>query len=515
MVDSVNTQLMVFDGLVDAAAGSPQNPLLTVVPGTYSDFHGILSKTMPVQPEPQFDSGLRRSTTAVQIETHTLDTEQSQPIDAVQYLTTPSVKQYDIVNKRAATDVLISEPLALPEIENKSPLEAGTSLSYGQRVATNGLAAETIDDPESAKESVAFENMEYTSAPTIVADVEQNSMSLKGAQNVSHPGGKETAQLGFNSATQAATNPIPLPVIQVAEKNTKIEELSTDQISMSAFNRGRHPATSGTGRANTSIGFTQLITQQATPANEETQYKLTGNRSYVSETTQVIDGEHTKNTFTKYFDQQLLKSVNMDGSDPQNTIRIPFVAAETNKGEVENLLQSSQPALAASHNNGLRSEQISGNTLDGKVVVTSHLQSQNWNEEVGQRVTWLARQNMQQAELQLNPKHLGAIEVRISISQDQQVNISFMAQHTSVKESIDAAIPKLKEMFLQQGMDLVNVDVSQESFKQRSQHRNPGAMPRWETDTGQSIELFKHQNDATAIGDLGTVSNDRMIDYFV
>jgi flagellar hook-length control protein FliK len=86
-----------------------------------------------------------------------------------------------------------------------------------------------------------------------------------------------------------------------------------------------------------------------------------------------------------------------------------------------------------------------------------------WPEAFSERVTFAVTQQLQQAELRLNPPQLGHIELRISLVQDQ-ASISFSSQHVAVREAIEAALPRLRESLADAGLNLVNVDVSDRSL---------------------------------------------------
>ena len=90
-----------------------------------------------------------------------------------------------------------------------------------------------------------------------------------------------------------------------------------------------------------------------------------------------------------------------------------------------------------------------------------------WSAELGQRMVWLANREIREAQIQLNPRHLGPIDVRIIYSDAQQLSVSFTAQHPAAREALDAALPRLREMFEQQGLSLADASVSQESFAGR------------------------------------------------
>ena len=92
-----------------------------------------------------------------------------------------------------------------------------------------------------------------------------------------------------------------------------------------------------------------------------------------------------------------------------------------------------------------------------------------WSAELGQRMMWLANQEIREAKIQLNPRNLGPIDVRIIYSDAQQLSVSFNAQNPAAREALDAALPRLREMFEQQGLNLADASVSQESFAGQQQ----------------------------------------------
>jgi flagellar hook-length control protein FliK len=110
--------------------------------------------------------------------------------------------------------------------------------------------------------------------------------------------------------------------------------------------------------------------------------------------------------------------------------------------------------------------------LSPMLQMSSTPDHKGWSNEVGQRVVWMASTDLQQAQLQLNPKHLGPLEVKISMTSDQQINVSFLAHSTHVKDALDQAMPRLREVFDQSGLNLNDVTVQQESRNQNRDHHH-------------------------------------------
>lgn len=77
-------------------------------------------------------------------------------------------------------------------------------------------------------------------------------------------------------------------------------------------------------------------------------------------------------------------------------------------------------------------------------------------------------QSVSGAQIRINPQHMGPVEVKIQL-QNEQLSISFTAQHGATREAIDAALPRLREMLSEQNVNLVDVDVSQHSFAEQGE----------------------------------------------
>lgn len=94
------------------------------------------------------------------------------------------------------------------------------------------------------------------------------------------------------------------------------------------------------------------------------------------------------------------------------------------------------------------------------LAVPQRLHEAGWSQALGERLVLMAGREQQTAEIKLNPAHLGPLEVKLSLQQDQ-ASVSFLSQHAPVREALEQAIPRLREMFNQQDLQLVNVDVGQ------------------------------------------------------
>ncbi len=99
-----------------------------------------------------------------------------------------------------------------------------------------------------------------------------------------------------------------------------------------------------------------------------------------------------------------------------------------------------------------------------------------WDVEVGNRLRWMVGQNNSGLELRLNPPELGSIEVKLA-TEGERTNVTFFAANPAAREALELALPRLREMFADSGMQLANADVSDQSLQQeREQLADSGSL---------------------------------------
>ena len=104
-------------------------------------------------------------------------------------------------------------------------------------------------------------------------------------------------------------------------------------------------------------------------------------------------------------------------------------------------------------------------TTGVSIEVPEAFGSSGWSNAFSQRVVLAVGRNDQLAEIRVNPPHLGPVEVKLSLSGDDNriATVHFAANHASVREAIESAIPRLREMFNEAGISLGNATVGSES----------------------------------------------------
>ncbi|MDH4283769.1 MAG: flagellar hook-length control protein FliK [Gallionellaceae bacterium] len=102
---------------------------------------------------------------------------------------------------------------------------------------------------------------------------------------------------------------------------------------------------------------------------------------------------------------------------------------------------------------------VSSHSVAVQSRLDTPLANNAWAEEFSQKIVWMATQREQTAELHLNPPQLGPLEVVISVSDDQATAV-FASQHAAVRQAVEQALPRLRDMLADSGITLGNATVS-------------------------------------------------------
>lgn len=133
-----------------------------------------------------------------------------------------------------------------------------------------------------------------------------------------------------------------------------------------------------------------------------------------------------------------------------------------------------------------------------------------WDVEVGNRIRWMVGQHNQGLELRLNPPELGSIEVKVA-TEGERTNVTFFAANPAAREALETALPRLREMFSDSGMELANADVSDQSLQQeREQLAESGALVS-DSHAGESLILETESGSLPG----GQAESRGHIDYYI
>lgn len=101
------------------------------------------------------------------------------------------------------------------------------------------------------------------------------------------------------------------------------------------------------------------------------------------------------------------------------------------------------------------------------------LQGQDAALRLGERLRWLRDSGVQEARLQLHPRELGSVDIRIRI-EGQGASVWFGADHPGARAALEASLPQLRDRLAGEGLQLAQASVGSQGADSNAHHRHGG-----------------------------------------
>lgn len=162
------------------------------------------------------------------------------------------------------------------------------------------------------------------------------------------------------------------------------------------------------------------------------------------------------------------------------------------------------PGLQASATQG--AQQLAAGAAE---KLTPRVGTPAWDQALGQKVVWMVAGEQQSASLTLNPPDLGPLQVALSVS-NSQASATFSAAQPEVRQALEAALPKLREMLSEAGIQLGHASVNSGSANQQGNEQHA-------SQHGRRLGQANNDNDAQVhVSRVPTPAAGRgMVDTFV
>lgn len=155
--------------------------------------------------------------------------------------------------------------------------------------------------------------------------------------------------------------------------------------------------------------------------------------------------------------------------------------SDTAPADFAAMLQETQNQVPAAMQSIPQMAHAVGRTLETKTAerLTPSVGSAGWDQALGQKVVWMVTGEQQSASLTLNPPDLGPLQIVLNVS-NSQANATFTAAQPEVRQALEAAMPKLRDMLGEAGIQLGQATVNSGSPNQQSQQnqQNPSFASR-------------------------------------
>lgn len=168
------------------------------------------------------------------------------------------------------------------------------------------------------------------------------------------------------------------------------------------------------------------------------------------------------------FTAQLAVATTRTAAPAQTATEAPNITESLAPGHVQ---QPSQPGTNATF---APTDPIAAQRNTMPVLpVASPVGAPQWNQELGDKIVWMSNRQESRAELVLTPPQMGRVEVSLTVNGDQASAI-FTSANPAVRDALEAAMPRLREVMAEAGIQLGQAQVGAENSRQSAQQEKNG-----------------------------------------
>ncbi len=169
---------------------------------------------------------------------------------------------------------------------------------------------------------------------------------------------------------------------------------------------------------------------------------------------------------------------------------------EQHAADVFNPIGSSEVSQSQKTNTQLHQETIS-------------IFRRDFADAVKDKVMLMISQKLQQFDITLDPPELGNMHVRVNLQGDQ-ATVNFVVQNQQAKDAFEQNMHKLKDMLAEQGVDVGDASVEQQSQQSDNENSNgEDSSHHSMTNTADASDAIEHNLSASAFNNSATA-----VDYY-
>ena len=132
----------------------------------------------------------------------------------------------------------------------------------------------------------------------------------------------------------------------------------------------------------------------------------------------------------------------------------------------------------------------------------------DFSDAVKDKVMLMISQKLQQFDITLDPPELGNMQVRVNL-QGEQATVNFVVQNQQAKESLEQNMHKLKELLAEQGVDVGDANVEQQSQQDDQNESTKEKQSNLLSNTAEASDVVEHNLSARVID-----SANKVVDYY-
>ncbi|MEM7419054.1 MAG: flagellar hook-length control protein FliK [Pseudomonadota bacterium] len=156
--------------------------------------------------------------------------------------------------------------------------------------------------------------------------------------------------------------------------------------------------------------------------------------------------------------------------------------------------QLAQVDTVMNENNQLRAEASKSQQQFEGFDKAVNIHKPEGQQQLNEKIRWMVNARNTMAEIRLDPPELGSMQVRVNVAGDA-ASVSFIVQSQQAKEALADAMPKLRDMLQEQGIELGDAQVRKDN-----------------SSSGENGQQLANNNDGSSSGRGNRGTNDGMND---
>jgi flagellar hook-length control protein FliK len=185
--------------------------------------------------------------------------------------------------------------------------------------------------------------------------------------------------------------------------------------------------------------------------------------------------------------------------------------------EFESWLQKADAMLTApAPTNAAPVPVASGTAAATQIVSTSipvPVDHPAWGEALGHQVVWSVGQGVQQVQIHVQPPDLGPVSVHLRM-QDDKTDITFVSAHAVTREALETSIPRLREIFAQEGLNLSQASVQTQMSQGNSGDGRGAAQSQAQAFDADGIRVSGPADQAAAMRPAQLITRKGLVDDY-
>ena len=381
---------------------------------------------------------------------------------------TPEKAPNEITSKKGDSEhTAVADGNALPEEDTDLPQEAEQSQETEKKAEIIPLQAEgELNIPELLDEQATLEVPEQTLLPDTIETTESSPIVIE-----------EDVVETVENLVQPEDNIIPIALpTETKETEPSLKVANTPEVvatnletEVDAIPQSEVPESDAPAETVVALNPQQAINVKPTTDPESKTSKV-AQKTGVIDKLSLVD---TKADATRVADTESLPEADNSDlllKDPiklDTPIQSPIARAIVK--EFSDIQSNSNQQNTLGNETGIKLGDIQTNSLRPPVQLVNNVQTSplpamsmdrpGWEQSFTNNVSWMNSENVQTANIRISPAELGPIEIKMTVKQDQ-LTLNINAHHALTRETLENAMPRLKEVLANNGFNSVNVDVS-------------------------------------------------------